>query len=110
MTGDGVVQLTVAGDDREALDLIAELAVGARLAACGQLGGPVRSVYRWDGAVERADEWVLALKTAEDRVEDLIALVVERHPYDTPEVLVVPVVDGHGAYLDWVRAETRPTA
>lgn len=110
MTTEGVVQVTVAGDDRDALALIAELAVATRLAACGQLGGPVESVYRWEGAFERAEEWTLTLKTAADRTEDLVALVVERHAYDVPEVLVTPVVGGHGAYLEWVRAETRPPA
>lgn len=108
MTSSRVVQVTVAGDDREALEVLAELAVATRLAACGQVGGPVTSVYRWEGVVERAEEWLLTLKTAADRADDLVALVVERHGYDTPEVLVAPVLDGHGPYLDWVRAETRP--
>lgn len=110
MTHAGVAQVTVAGDDREALGLLAELAVATRLAACGQVAGPVESVYRWEGAFERAEEWVLTLKTAADRVEDLVALVAERHSYDVPEVLVTPVTGGHGAYLEWVRAETRPDA
>lgn len=110
MTSTGVVQVMVSGDDRDALGLIAELAVAAGLAACGQLGGPVTSVYRWEGAVERAEECILTLKTTEDRAEDLIALIVERHAYDTPEVLVVPVVDGHGPYLEWVCTETRPAS
>jgi periplasmic divalent cation tolerance protein len=109
MTTD-VVQVTVAGDDREALALIAELAVGLRLAACGQVGGPVESAYRWEGAVERAEEWTLTLKTAGDRAADLVALVVERHAYDVPEVLLTPVTGGHAPYLEWVRAQTRPEA
>lgn len=108
MTDEGVVQVTVAGEDRDALALIAELAVATRLAACGQIGGPVESVYRWEGAFERADEWTLTLKTAADRTADLVALIVERHPYDVPEVLLTPVTGGHGPYLEWVRAETRP--
>ncbi|CAB4939137.1 unannotated protein [freshwater metagenome] len=107
---DAVVLVTVAGDDREALALIAASAVAGRLAACAQLGGPVRSVYRWDGEIETAEEWTLGLKTAADRVDELVALVVTRHEYDTPEVVVTPVVGGYGPYLEWVREETRPEA
>ncbi len=106
MADDGVLQVTVVGDDREALAGIAEAAVAARLAACGQIGGPVESVYRWQGVVERAEEWTLTLKTTARRVDGLVALVGERHAYDVPEVLVTPVVGGHPPYLDWVRSET----
>lgn len=107
---DAVVLVTVAGDDREALAVIAASAVADRLAACAQLGGPVRSVYRWDGEIETAEEWTLGLKTAADRVAELVALIVTRHEYDVPEVLVTPVVDGYPPYLAWVREETRPAA
>lgn len=103
-----VVVVTITGDDREALAAIAVGAVDGRLAACGQVGGPVQSVYRWDGAVQRAEEWTLSLKTAADRAEELVALVVEQHDYDVPEVLVAPLSGGLAPYLDWVRAETRP--
>lgn len=105
---DAVVLVSVAGDDREALALIAASSVTERLAACAQLGGPVRSVYRWDGEIETAEEWTLTLKTAADRVDELIALIVTRHEYDTPEVVVSPVTGGYPPYLEWVRAETRP--
>ncbi|WP_026909378.1 divalent-cation tolerance protein CutA [Patulibacter minatonensis] len=103
-----VVVVTVVGDDRDVLGAIAGAAIDARLAACGQVGGPVTSVYRWEGAAETAEEWTLTLKTAADRTDELVALVVDRHPYDVPEVLVAPLAGGHAPYLDWVRAETRP--
>lgn len=79
-----------------------------RLVACAQLVGPVRSRYRWQGAVEESVEVLLVLKTARDRVAALREAVLARHPYQLPEILELPVSGGHEAYLHWVVAETRP--
>ncbi len=74
-----------------------------RLAACAQVAGPVRSTYRWQGAVETADEWYCHLKTTELRIPALMARITELHPYDIPEVVAVPFADGNPAYLSWIR-------
>lgn len=79
-----------------------------RLVACVQMIGPVRSRYRWQGAIEESAEVLLVLKTACDRVAALRAAVLARHPYQLPEILELPVTGGHEAYLQWVVAETRP--
>ena len=81
--------------------------VDARLAACVQIAGPVRSVFRWEGAVSVEEEWQLWLKTDVARVDDLTARLVAEHTYDVPEVLVLPVVGGHEPYLAWVTQETK---
>ena len=99
-----VVTTTGSAEDAERL---ARRVVEDRLAACVQIVGPVRSVFRWEGAVAVETEWQLVAKTAADRVADLTAILVAEHPYDVPEVVVLPVVDGHAPYLDWVVAETR---
>jgi periplasmic divalent cation tolerance protein len=70
-----------------------------------QIAGPVRSVFRWEGAVSVEPEWQLWLKTDASRVEDLTARLVAEHTYDVPEVLVLPVVSGHGPYVTWVTSE-----
>jgi len=80
--------------------------VEERLAACVQVVGPVRSTYRWDGAVETATEWLLLVKTTADRFPGLRAAVVARHPYDVPELVAVPITDGLPAYLEWIVAAT----
>ena len=85
---------------------VAEALVGERLAACVNLVGPVRSVYRWDGAVQKEDELLAVIKTTAARRDALLARLRELHPYDVPEMLVMPVEHGLPAYLDWVRAET----
>ena len=86
---------------------IAEALVEARLAACvSQLDG-LRSVYRWQGAIERADEVLLVIKTTPDRLEAMTEQVRALHPYELPELLAFEVAGGLAAYLDWVVEQTR---
>lgn len=110
MSGDtGVVAVTVSVPDESTGDRIAEGIVAHRLAACVKRSGPVRSTYRWQGAVEREDEWVLTCITTTESFDRLSALVVDLHPYDVPEVIAMPVVAGSPEYLEWVRRETGST-
>jgi periplasmic divalent cation tolerance protein len=96
-------------DSADEAERLSRLLVDARLAACVQITGPVRSVFRWEGAVSVEAEWQLWLKTDADRVDDLTARLVAEHTYDVPEVLVLPVLGGHGPYLAWVTRETQPS-
>ena len=82
-----------------------------RLAACVSVLPEMESIYRWEGAVQRDRERQLIVKTSRDRVDALRQRVGELHPYDVPEFLVVPIVDGSDAYLRWIGDSTRtPTA
>ena len=81
---------------------LAERLVESRVAACVNVVPHVRSVYRWQGKVQRDDEALLLAKTTADRFEALKACVLEHHPYDVPEVIGLPVGKGHGKYLEWV--------
>jgi periplasmic divalent cation tolerance protein len=85
---------------------LARRAVEARLAACAQVEGPVRSIYWWDGAVQEADEWRCVLKTAAPRADHLAAELRRWHSYDVPEILVTAIEGGDDDYLAWVRGET----
>ncbi len=87
---------------------IARSLVSERLAACVNLVPGVRSIYRWEGAVEEDDEVLLVIKTCGDRVEPLRERVLALHPYDVPEVLALPSAGGSEPYLEWVRKESRP--
>lgn len=86
---------------------IARALVTERLAACVNILSPMTSVYRWKGAVEHEVERQLVIKTTADRVAAVQTRVRELHPYELPELLVLPVADGGAAYLDWVVSETR---
>lgn len=81
--------------------------VEAGLAACGNLLPAVRSIYRWKGAICDDSEVLVLLKTTEHSFAALQARLVELHPYDCPEVIAVPVIDGHPDYLTWVREQTQ---
>ncbi|MBC6451440.1 divalent-cation tolerance protein CutA [Actinokineospora xionganensis] len=100
-----VVTTTGTAEDAERL---ADGMVGERLAACVQIVGPVRSVYRWDGEIQHEQEWQCWIKTAADRVDALTEWIKGNHPYDVPEVVTLPVLDGNADYLSWVTTETRP--
>lgn len=101
-------QVVTTTDSAAEADTLAEAVVTARLAACVHVIGPMTSVYRWDGAVTRDQEWRLAIKTAADRLAELIRYVETHHSYGVPMVVATEIVSGSDAYLDWVRQETRP--
>ena len=84
-------------------EVFAQALVEERLAACVGLGPPMTSVYRWQGAVERAQERQVVLKTVRGKVPLVEARLAALHPYEVPELLVVPVEGGGAAYLGWVR-------
>ena len=95
----------ITAPDAETGSRIARALVEERLAACVNLVPGIRSIYRWEGALEEDAEVLLVVKTRADRAGDLAGRVAELHPYDLPEVVLLPVVGGSLAYLDWVRAE-----
>ena len=80
--------------------------VEERLAACGQLIEPIRSIYRWDGAVHDETEARVALHTRRSLVDAIVARADDLHPYDVPCVLAVPLTGGNPAYFAWLAAET----
>jgi len=82
--------------------------VEERLAACVNLVPGLRSIYRWEGALQDEAEVLLLVKTRADRLEALAARVKELHPYALPEVLALPATGGSPAYLDWLRTESAP--
>jgi periplasmic divalent cation tolerance protein len=82
--------------------------VERRLVACVNLVPGVRSIYRWQGEIEDGAEVMAIMKTRRDRVRELLAALPALHPYEVPEVLVLPVAAGAGSYLDWLAREASP--
>jgi len=97
-----VIVLTTLPADADT-ETFGETLVRERLASCVSIGAPMTSLYAWKGAIERARERQVAIKTARDKVPLLKARLAALHPYDVPELLVLPVIDGGEAYLAWVR-------
>ena len=102
-----VVVLSTVPDEATA-ERIAGALVEERLAACVNRVPGVGSVFRWQGAIERADEVLLVIKTHARRAPHVTQRLQELHPYEVPEILVIPVAAGLGAYLEWIRRETQP--
>lgn len=101
-----VLVITSSGDHVVAEQIAAEL-VDRRLVACAHLTGPVKSIYRWEGNIEFTEEVVLHFKTTSEHVEAVKQVIGLLHPYDVPEIIVVPIVEGSASYLEWIRDETR---
>lgn len=104
---DYVQVLTTAGSEEDA-QRIGEHLVEARLAACVQVVGPIASIYRWQGKVEREREWQCLVKTEAARYDEVEAAIRAVHPYDEPEIVATPIVAGSRGYLDWVSASLTP--
>ncbi|MFN2607838.1 MAG: divalent-cation tolerance protein CutA [Acidimicrobiales bacterium] len=98
----GCVQVQATAGSFEEAERLAAAVLHPRLAACVQVLGPITSRYWWDGRLETATEWLCLAKTTEDRADAVVAVMGAAHSYDTPEVLVLPVIGGHDGYLAWV--------
>ena len=102
---DAIVVFMTAANGEEATRL-ADMLVGAHLAACVQILPQMESVYRWQGNIERASEVLLLAKTTTARFADLEREVRALHSYDTPEIVAIPVVAGSAPYLEWLSNAT----
>ena len=102
-----LVAVLISAPDADTARRIGRALVEERLAACANVVPGVQSIYRWRGAVEEASEVLLVVKTRASRADALAARVRSLHPYELPEVVVLPVRGGSRAYLQWVAAESR---
>ncbi len=102
-----VWQVATTTGDRDLAERIATELVDARLAACAQVAGPIESIYRWQGKIERGEEWRCLAKTTSALFPAIEELVTRLHPYDLPELIATPVVGCSAAYLDWLRSQLR---
>lgn len=103
---DKVLILTTTGNEAEARKIAHEL-VERRLAACVNIVPRIQSVYRWEGEVETAEEYLLLIKTTKDRDPEVQAAIRELHSYDLPECVVISVEGGSAQYLKWIEDSIR---
>ena len=99
------IQVTTTTETRQDAQRLATALVEQRLAACVQVVGPVTSTYWWEGEVQVADEWQCLVKSTAARFPQVCDAILDLHPYEVPEVIAVPIVDGSEAYLAWLEAE-----
>ena len=101
---DKIVVLSTCATPDEAAKL-ARVLVEARVAACVTIVPGVRSVYRWQGAVETSEECLLMIKSSRPLFDQLRAALEKAHTYEVPEVLAIPVVDGAPNYITWLEGQ-----
>jgi periplasmic divalent cation tolerance protein len=102
-----ICEVVITAGNAEALASLTRTLVEERLAACGQNIASIRSIYRWEGAVQDDPEARVGLHTRTALVPELVERVKALHAYDVPCVIALPVVAGNPAYIEWVLAETR---
>jgi len=90
--------------DAETAERIVRALLDERLIACGNILPGASSLYWWEGSVQCDSEVLVIMKTTDDAAAKLLERAPSLHPYDVPELLLVPIAAGHGAYLDWVFA------
>jgi periplasmic divalent cation tolerance protein len=91
----------VTAPDLKTARRLAQVALRARLVACVNLVPKIQSHYWWQGKLERGSEVLMILKTTRRNLAELEKLILDRHPYDTAEFVVLPVSRGSRRYLDW---------
>jgi len=97
----------VTAPDLKTARRLAETTLRARLVACVNLVPHIESRYWWQGRRERAKEVLLVFKTIQSKLSGLEALILAKHPYDTPEFIVLPLIAGAASYLSWLKGSVR---
>jgi periplasmic divalent cation tolerance protein len=95
-----IVMVTTAS--KQEAEKIARRLLDERLIACANIIGPFSSLFHWSGKTERAEEHLIFMKSRKDLFERLAETVKALHSYEVPEILVLPILDGSKAYLDWL--------
>ena len=99
------IQISTTTETKEQAQKIARYLVEQKLAACVQITSPIESIYRWKGKVETTSEWLCLIKTCQSLFDKVEAVIKKLHPYETPEIIAVPIVKGSKEYLAWLNNE-----
>lgn len=95
-------------ETKEHAEFLTRTLLEARLGACVQIF-PIQSLYRWQGAIETAGEYRLEIKTLSRHYPALESLILWHHPYETPEIIAMPIAEGSAGYLEWLEEECLPS-
>lgn len=110
IAGDEFLIVLVTAPDIDVARRLTRGALEERLVACGNLLPGVESHYWWQGKIESGAEVLCVFKTTRKRVEAFEQFVLKNHPYDTPEIIALPITSGTQRYLEWIRSEAAPKA
>lgn len=99
------IQVITTTSSREDALRMAHMLIERRLAGCVQIIGPITSTYKWRGRIEQTEEWQCLIKSRQDLFDVLAEEIQAGHPYEVPEILAFPVVEGSRDYLAWLQGE-----
>ena len=103
MNNKNVIVLVTTASKKEA-EKIAQLLLNKRLIACANIIGPVSSLFHWSGRIEKNEEYLILMKSRKDLFEKISETVKAFHSYEVPEIIVLPIIEGSEAYLDWLNS------
>jgi len=104
---DNHIQVFTTAGEKDDAEKIARELISKKLAGCVQIVGPVISTYRWQGKIEKTEEWLCFIKTRQDLYGELEKTIKKIHPYDVPEIITVPISGGSKGYLKWLDGELK---
>ncbi|MEM2889468.1 MAG: divalent-cation tolerance protein CutA [Candidatus Bathyarchaeia archaeon] len=106
---DVFVQVLTTCETKGQAEKIAEALVDRKMAGCVQIVGPITSIYRWKGQIEKAQEWLCLIKTRAKLYVEVEKIIIQNHTYETPEIISTPITAGNIEYLQWLKNEVRTT-
>ena len=101
------LQVQITTPTKEIAQQILQQLLEARLIACGQIMGPITSLYHWQGKIEQSEEYLCLLKTTQAVYSALEEKIATAHPYEVPEIIAIPITNGHSPYLNWITKEMK---
>ena len=102
---DAIVILTTCPDQVTA-ESIAKLLVSERSAACVNIVGNIKSIYRWEDEIESEQETLIIIKTTKQNYREVESTIQKKHPYEVPEIIAIDIKQGIPSYLDWINHST----
>lgn len=103
----GYIQVFTTTETKENAERIAETLVEKKIAGCVQIVGPITSIYRWKGKIEKAEEWLCLIKTKAELFDEVEKTIRQMHTYETPEIISMPITAGSKKYLQWLEGEVK---
>ena len=101
---DGYILVLVTTASKSEAEKIAQHLLDAKLIACGNIIGPITSLFRWSGKIERAEEYLTIMKTRQELFRMVEEEIKTLHSYEVPEILAIPIIEGSNAYLKWLES------
>lgn len=100
------IMITTTFDNKDEANKISELLLKERLVSCCQLSN-ITSSYHWKGKIEHTEEYLLQMKSKRELYKEIEKVILDKHSYETPQLIAYDIVDGYKSYLDWIEEETK---